>query len=259
MKKLLLLVIFLGTYSIAHPQSESIPDPLLVSINGVIDRQQSILGLCIIEYVVVNISDNPVLIYEPEQWAFLATMNGQTIIFSQREISTFNVHNITLNPHETLIINTNLNFFDLVDTYRFRTGKLIDTPTKVVFNASIGCLGSDKIYYSKQHEIILNPFEKNDQDAFDFIISKDYDPFKFTSLGVLNTFGINANLAESLILKYPESTFAELASLSLAYQKARESTGQAQQKVNVLQLLEKPLKSKYSFVRYLAEELKKNQ
>lgn len=63
MKKLLLLVIFLGTYSIAHPQSESIPDPLLVSINGVIDRQQSILGLCIIEYVVVNISDNPVLIY----------------------------------------------------------------------------------------------------------------------------------------------------------------------------------------------------
>lgn len=259
MKNLLLLATFFGTCSIAYPQSEPTSGPLLVSINGVIDKQQSILGLCLIEYVVVNISDNPVLIYEPEHWAFLATINGQIIIFSQRETSTFNVHNIILKPQETLIIKANLNFFDLIDTYRLRTGKSIDTPTKVVFSAIIGCLGSDKIYYSEQHEVILNPFEKKDQDAFNFIISKDYDPYKFTSRGVLNTFGINSNLAESLIKQYPESTFAELADLSLAYQKTRESTAHSQQKIDVLQLLKKPLRSKYSFVRYLAEELKKSQ
>ena len=69
---------------------------------------------------------------------------------------------------------------------------------------------------------------------------------------------MDSTIANAVLTRYPKSTFAELASLSLAYKEARESVPTPEHRANILRTLKKPLASRHSFVRYLAEELKKS-
>ena len=240
----------------AQPTASS---PLSVTLEGDLNKPQNVIGLSFVKYKVVNNSTNPILILRPEHWGFVGFLGKHKIYFSQREATTFSEHDITLNPHDSLLIDANLNWFDFLEAYESETGNSINIPTEVTFCVSIGSIYSNSTYYSQKIKTTLTPLEKNDIEAFKFIKSKDLSPYGYTGKCALTQFGFPRELAEELIANYPESTFAELASISLAYKRAKETKTKPELKDQVNQLLEKPLKSKYTFVRYLAEELKKKQ
>jgi hypothetical protein len=71
----------------------------------------------------------------------------------------------------------------------------------------------------------------------------------------MTTFNIPVGLADSVVTKYPNSTFSELASLSNAYLYAKGAIRDPALKDKSEQYLKKPLSSGYSFICYLAEQL----
>lgn len=233
--------------------------PLSLTVECDLNEDLNVIGLCLIKYRVINHSNLPVKINRPEHWAFIGYIEGEQIYFSQREATTFNIHDITLNPNDSMIVEANLNLFDFLAAYEYTTGKSITKATKIAFCATINSLFDKTEYYSQKIKLTINPLTKNDNDAFDFIKSKEMNPYEFTARGNLTHFGLPRDIVGELMTNYPESTFAELASLSLAYQRARESKAKPELRSQVNQFLEKPLASKYTFVRYLAEELKKKQ
>lgn len=222
-----------------------------------LEKSQTFFGLSLTEVTVVNNCDTNVTINAPEHWFFEGKVENLVTIFSEREIVTFNIRRITLEPHEILSIKHNLNLLDLANNYHYKAGKIFNGGT-VSVRAGIYCHADNKTYYSDEFQIVINPLSKTDQEAFTFIKENGHDPYQFTSKARITVFGIDETIADSVIIKYPESTFAELASLSLAYQNAKETKARPELKLKVTQLLEKPLASQYSFVRYLAEELKKS-
>ena len=258
MKSKILSTVFLLISSIIYAQSAA-TSPLLVTLVCDLEKTQNVIGLGLVKYKVVNNSNEPIQIHRPEHWSFIGYLGKFEIYFSQREATTFNVHDITLNAHDSLLIDANLNLFDFLQSYEYASGQTIAVPTEVTFLAVVGSLYADTNYFSQKIKVIITPLDKNDAEAFKFIKSKGFDPYSYTAKGVLTSFGFNRELAEALIAKYPESTFAELASISLAYNRAKEAKTKPELKDQVNQLLDKPLKSKYTFVQYLAEELKKKQ
>lgn len=255
MKKIVFLLALFVCCSLGYAQT-SPPNALKVFLIGNIDSQQNILGLSTVEYLVVNNSDVSIKISKRDRWGFTAKINGRSIDFSQLEVTNLDDYDTDILPRDALHLVANLNLFDLGYKYKRITGLDIISPTKITIQASLRCNGiaKDHICYSEGIPITVHPLEKMEQDAFNYIQSIGYNPYKLTARYVLATFGVDTEIANGIISKYPKSTFAELASLSLAYQ-ARDP----ENKAKVQHLLEKPLQSKYSFVRYLAEELLKKQ
>ena len=238
--------------------SQNASSPISVLHTKKLEKSQTLFGLNLTEITVVNNCDTSVTINAPEHWFFESEVENVILTFSEREIVTFNVRRIALKPQEILIVKQNLNIFELANNYQYKTDKMFNGGTASV-RAGIYCHTDKKHYYSDEFQIVISPLGKIDQEAFAFIKESGHDPYQFTSKARLTVFGIDETIADSVMTKYPQSTFAELASLSLAYQNAREAKARPELKAKVALLLEKPLTSKYSFVRYLAEELKKRE
>ena len=104
----------------------------------------------------------------------------------------------------------------------------------------------------------INAMDEIDQAAFAYIAKNAYDPYHFTTTGCMEgTFPVHSDIADSLSLHYPTSTFKMLADLSIAHEKAGLKEVPDALKPEIRQLLEKPLASPYTYVRYLAEALRK--
>jgi hypothetical protein len=239
--------------------SQNVSSPISVFQTKNLGREQNLIGLNLTEITVVNNCDSGIIINAPEHWFFESKTGDVNIFFSEREMGDFNTRRIVLKPHEILSVTKNLNIFDFASNYQYKTGKSFEGVTAVSIRAGLYCHTDKKSYYSDGLQIVINPLSKTDKEAFTFIKEGGHDPYQFTSKARITGFGINETIADSVMTKYPQSTFAELASLSLAYQNAKEAKARPELKAKVQLLLEKPLASKYSFVRYLAEELKKSQ
>jgi hypothetical protein len=231
--------------------------PLVISFNNAIEKENNVLGLQFAEVTLINTLEKPILIHAPAYWRFYSTVNGRGITFSERKTRVFDPLSITIRPHDSIVTVLNLNFFDLAAAYSFYSGKLLELPAKASFKLGVYCEYDKQTYYSEEYEIVLKPLDPVNTEASEYIKANDSDPYKFTSIGFITDQYRDKSISDSIMIKYPQSTFAELACLSLAYQRVRETKAKPELKDQVNQLLEKPLKSKYSFVRYLAEELKK--
>lgn len=257
MKKILLSLAICVCCSLGYAQS----NPLEILLVGNIDTHQNIIGLSTVEYLVINNSNLPLQISKSNTWIFTAKIGGKSIDFSQREGESFDDYDTSLPSHDTMRLVANLNLFDFKAEYNHLTGLDITTPTQITIQASLRCNGieKDRICYSEEIPIIVYPLEKTEQEVFKYIKSIGYDPYRLTTRIYLTSSSTDPKIPNAIISKYPNSTFAELASLSLAYQQYWDRMGRPEEKANIQHLLEKPLQSKYSFVRYLAEELLKKQ
>lgn len=234
--------------------------PISISIKSNIEKEQNMLGLTMLRIDIVNQCDSAVRIHSPNQLFFKA--HGRTlpmgIKFSERQIMSSNGQDImTLKAHETLKVNANLNLFDLANNYFIETGKTFKDTTTISIRAGIYCRTDRQYYYSDSFQVVIKPLHPVDLEAFTYIRERGYDPYQFTSTGKITVLGIDETIAHEVLDTFPKSTFAELAGLSLAYKNAREARVRSARRSRALEQLEKPLVSKYSFVRYLAEELKK--
>lgn len=258
MKKINLLF-HLICLSISFLAAQAEPS-ISISIKSSIEKEQNILGLSMLQLEIVNHCDSAVKIHNIDHLFFEANWkehpNG--LSFSERDVVTSNGPGTQiLKAHETLKLTVNLNLFDLANIYFVETGKIFESARNVSVRAGIYSRTGRQYCYSDTFQIDINPFTQTDLEAFAFIRENGQDPYQFTGTGKITAFGIDQNIAYEVMVKYPESTFAELASLSRAYQNAKDIRIRPELRTTVQGQLKKPLASRYSFVRYLAEELKK--
>ena len=110
MKFKIISVVFLLMSSIIYAQSAA-TSPLSVTLVCNLEKTQTVIGLSLVKYRVVNNTNEPIQIHRPEHWGYVGYLDKYEIYFSQGDLSAFNVHDITLNAHDSLLIDANLNLF----------------------------------------------------------------------------------------------------------------------------------------------------
>lgn len=260
MKILILFFSFIAMPFFAMAQADS-KHSIDVFFQSQLASQYNLIGLELARIKIVNNTDSMVDIHAPAHIFFEAMAQdsnkwirfyeGNLMLSSGRE-SYF------LQPRETLSTDVNINFLDFARVYKENFDKIPSVPTKVKIRAGIHCPREKKKYYSEVFSTTVNPLSKKDAEAFNYLERIEQEPSRLTQKAWLTMPPYDSAIADSVITHHPESTFATLASLSLAYAKAREIKRSPESRSQVPQLLAKPLASPYSFVRYLAEELKKS-
>ena len=260
MKNLSFFILYLIFSSYLMAQSNEAPQ-VSITITDSINSEYNLLGLSTVGVMVENKSDIPVLINSLSHLCFEAKVHSSdtwirfyegNLMFAGRRES------VMIKAKEVIKYKTNLNLFDFARKYSETHGKIPDIPIEIILRAGIYSPENKVFYYSAEYTSIVNPLSDIDKKTFEYIQSKNYDPYQFTRKGELAVMFINESIANLVITDFPQSTFAELAFVSLAYRNAQEAKKRPEIKTSVTQLLSKPLTSQYSFVRYLAEELKKS-
>ena len=171
MKISIFSIAFILINSIIGAQSVT-TSPLSVTLEGDFNKPLNVIGLNLVKYRVLNNTNEPIQINRPEHWAFIGYLGKFEIYFSQREATTFNVHDITLNAHDSLQIDANLDLFGFLQSYEYASGQTIAVPTEFTFSAVVGSVYADTNYFSQKIKMIITPLDKNDAEAFKFIKSK---------------------------------------------------------------------------------------
>lgn len=224
-----------------------------------ISVKQNLIGMDLIELKIIN-NTNDVILLNPINRVFFEAdfgVNRQKVGFDEGNAILSSVSTERLGPTDTIKTVINLNLLGLYHNYKYKFKETLKFNEPLSVRIGIYCQSDKKFYYSNPFNIIIDDFSNQNREAFYFIEKEGFSPDIFSNRGKITAFGLDKDLIEPLIAKHPESTFSELATLSLAYQQARETKTNPELKYHVNQLLEKPLKSKYSFVRYLAEALGK--
>lgn len=245
--------------SILFGQSLPIRSNISLLVEREISVKQNLIGLDLIELKIIN-NTNEVILLNPSNRIFFEAdfgANRQKVSFDEGNAILSSVSTEKLGPIDTIKAVVNLNLLGLYHNYKYKFKETLEFNEPLSVRIGIYCQSDKKFYYSNPFNIMIDDFSDQNREAYYFIEKEGFSTDIFSSRGKITAFRFDIDLIESLIAKYPESTFAELASLSLAYQRARETKTKPELKYQVNQLLEKPLKSKYSFVQYLAEALEK--
>ncbi len=128
-------------------------------------------------------------------------------------------------------------------------------------NAGVLC-GNDSIQeylYSPSYNINITPVSGDDANAFIQLYKSGYNPSAYTDDGWIRGWYSNQSYKSIpfVLENFPNSTFAQSAKLNLAYRKHLEEKLTPAIKSEIATLLEVPLQSQYSYIRYLAEKLRK--
>lgn len=230
---------------------------LIVQVKGCEDHEMNVVGLVLAEVVMINQSEKRLTINIPSQMKMYGNLvdSKSVVVFDEGNLrfSTGRTK-IYIEPGDTLTYKININTLELLQPGRIQG---LDKCQEIAIRFGVFSYTEHTEYYSPEIRIKINPLSKIDRDAFLYIKENGFDPFDIARRETIVEFGIDEAIADSLMTKYPESAFAELASLTLAYQRSREAAKRTELIPEARQLLVKPLSSKYAFVRYLAEELKK--
>ena len=262
MKNLIFLLSYIPFPSTTWAQGElNTSPPISVFFSSPFSVEQNIIGLQMVSLNIVNLQEKSLRIYAPDYFSLkVESVEGKVYRISERGlISSSNKGYFVLEPFDTFTVEINVNFFDFAEQYFNNRSDVNTAKLEINFWWEIYARGFSKPYVTEKRKAILNPLELIDLEAFNFLKSIEENPYNFSTKAVLRSSSSGTHTRNLLVQNYPQSTFATLASLSLAYQRAREAKATPELKDQVTQLLEKPLKSEYSFVRYLAEELKKKQ
>ncbi len=259
-----LFIIFV--FSLIHPSIFAQPRPsessISIELRNSIPLDQNLIGLERVDICIINKTNSEILINTRDNMFFEAEVDdNKPTNFYELNAGFSSRGSELIQPNDSIKFSANLNLMNLYENYKIFTNKnlLAHTKKNIKIRAGILCQTDKKMIYSEAFFINLYALTVQNQEAFDFITINGGNPFLFTSKGDIMVYGLDKELINLVISQYPETAFAELANLSLAYRSTRNNKSQKPDKAKVLQFLEKPLKSKYSFVRYLAEELKKSQ
>ena len=187
-------------------------------------------------------------------------MEDKWIKFTSGNASFSNAYFIGFKGYSQNRIITSLNIFDLFKEYESQMGKQLpfDKPHNLTICACITSDIAPRKFCSDEVVVTTNAMSTTDRAAFAYIAKNDYDPYRFTRTSCMEgPFSVKSNITDSLSLHYPTSTFKMLADLSIAHKKAGLKEVPEALKPEIRQLLEKPLASPYTYVRYLAEALRK--
>ena len=235
---------------------------IAIELRNKISLDQNLIGLERVDICIINKTNTEVLINTTNNMLFEADIddNKPTLFYELNAVFSSSGSEL-IQPNDSIKFSANLNLMNLYENYKIFTNKnlLEHTQKSIKIRAGILCQTDKMMIYSEAFLINLHPLTNQNQEAFDFITKNGGNPFLFTSKGDIMVYGLDKDLVNLIISQYPETAFAELANLSLAYRSVRNNKSQKPDQAKMLQFLEKPLRSKYSFVRYLAEELKKNQ
>lgn len=159
----------------------------------------------------------------------------------------------------------NLNWGAFVREYYQKEGHNITERTILHVRAGVRCREDRRAYYSDPVRIQLHPLNNTDRAALAFLQRSGLNPYRWLDRHQLARTAVPAAALDSLRQHWPKSTFTSLAQLAQAYRLSyRQSPTAAEaarpsqeEKDRILALLVRPLLSRFSFVRYMAEELAK--
>jgi hypothetical protein len=259
MKKNFLIFLLLMPFCLFSQPRKS---PVTIRFTSEIEEQQSIIGLKMASIEIVNVSDTVAFVNDLNYLFFEAKVKGgcQWVRFYEGHlISSSGVSRIRLESKDTILLYANLNFLNLLKSRENHIGSEAKLPIEIVFRACIGGVNYAK-YYTEEYAIQLHPLNKINQRAFDYLLNNEnfLSPCEFSSWSRLSIIGISDETSDSIKVNFPNSSFAELANLALAYKYARAVKHNPEMKTRVQQYLEKPLVSSYDFICYLAEILKED-
>lgn len=259
MKMIINAILFLSgpLLCIAQPTDNA---PLTITFRTPIAREQNMIGLQRVDIAVANVASVPVKISSRQSLILEGRIAGQQnwTRFSERNLISSNGNGSTfLSAHDSIVFTTNLNLFDFTDNYYRAGGAPIQQPVEVAVRAGVYCFQDKKTYYSGEQRIVLSPLSKIDQEAFLYIVKRGFDPYEFAGTARITVFGIKPEIGDSVITRFPTSTFATLATLSQAYKATREDKTKTIDKALVQKLLNTA--SSYTYIQYLIKELQNKQ
>ena len=237
--------------------------PVTIEIISPIMPVQDLFGLALIEIKVKNQRDSTIKISDANYLYFSAKVD------SSDNWVTFSAKNLVFSSGPSLIylkgndyryFKTNLNIFDIFKEYegQYAIPLLLDKPHNIKIRACITSGTIPRKFCSDEVIVSTRAINGTDMAAFAYIVKNGHDPFRFTSMACMDgSYPVKSDIADSLSLHYPTSTFKMLADLSIAHEKAGLKEVPDALKPEIRQLLEKPLASPYTYVRYLAEALRK--
>lgn len=148
-----------------------------------------------------------------------------------------------------------MNLFRILYLSPTDTIRNIEEKTAIKIRCSIRCTDDRVAYYSNTRTIWVDPLSKADIAAIRFIYGEGLNPFSFTAKCSFQYPNLDPEMAQKIINQFPESSFAEIANFILLSYKVNNAKS-LEEKSAVLGLLERPLHSKFSFIRFMAEELR---
>ncbi len=258
--KILFLSISFALFAVML-RAQATSQPITMHIHGQIDPNQYALGLQSVKVSAINHTDSIYRISYPAEWAFyinIPSLQKKTYITNGQMGAGTHHSGRRLDGHDTTTQLIHFNVFQLVGIlYKIDTTILATGLQNITVKVGIAEWKNWKSFYTSEFTVNIQPLSQEDLAAFYFIQSRDIDPFEYPEEGYLLTKRDDAtNLA--LIQEHPHSTFAVLAKLALARQKAYDAKWSPDPvlKQQILQWLEQPLNSPFSHIRYLAEETK---
>jgi hypothetical protein len=234
---LLSYILFLST-TWAQGELNSSP-PISVFFSSPFSVEQNIIGLQTVSLNVVNLQEKSLMIKAPDYFSLkVESWEGKVYRISEKGFINSNGPGyVQLEPFDTLTVEINVNFFDFAEQYYYNRSDVNTAKLDINFWWEIYARGFSKPYVTEKRKAVLNPLELADVEAFNFLKSIEENPYYFTAKAMLHSSSSNTHTRNLLVQNYPQSTFATLASLSLAYQLAREAKTKPELKDQVNQLL----------------------
>lgn len=213
-----------------------------------------------VEILVVN-NTNEHLLIAPQDWFdFQAKVTGSDrwIIFNGEGLRPMHYIPHKLEPMDTLVVTMNLNLLAFFQMHNIQAAQPLSLGNNydITLRVRAWCYTNNKYYYTQEFPIQTYVLGLDDKLALDHCKTEEQFPYQFANKSYLNGSGSDLPSMDSMLIKYPTSTFAQMGKLRIAHQKARKVAEQPALRTEILSLLEGPLTSPYSYIRYLAEQLR---
>jgi hypothetical protein len=238
-------------------KAQPVTVPITLHIHGPVEPNQYALGLQSLKVSAVNHTDSMYYISKPPEWVLYPDLPKVYFTNGQMGAGTFH-SGWRLDGYDTTTQLIHLNLFELIGVlYKSDTTILTNGLQNLKVKVGIAEWENWQSFYTEWFTINIQPLRPADLAVFYFLKGRDINPFEYASEGYLFCKRDEAtNFA--LIQLHPQSTFAVLAKLALAEQKAYDAKWSPDPalKQQILQWLEQPLASPFSHVRYLAEKIK---
>ena len=235
--------------------------PLLLRFKNTVEAEQYELGLALAEIQVVS-STKISLHTAPIFWEARFDTSQTWLPFveesGERPDLSFEAYGVQTH-------SCNLNWGAFVREYYQKEGRNVSERTTLHVRAGVRCREDRRAYYSDPVRIQLHPLNNTDRAALAFLQRSGLSPYRWLDRYQLAHTAVPAAALDSLRQHWPKSTFTSLAQLAQAYRLSQHQSAASAEaarptqadKDRILALLVRPLLSRFSFVRYMAEELAK--
>lgn len=262
--KLILLVIYLLVFTFGTNADAQNYFKVELSIDPDLDKYNA-MGLVLCRIIVINtdtmertmafdgVKDFQIRSQEDSEWTGID--DGSKFSYADWADVLF-----PLQPKDTFRLISNLSSLEYITNAFTNDPNAITKTYDCTIRVGVYCSTSDTTaayIYSNEKIFSLTPLLEQDKKAFLEIIDKGLLPSFVAHPTRIYGFDSEDDELDAFILnQHPLSTFSSCVKLSKVHRKARSKVLTPEEKIELYQLLEEPLKSDYSYIKFMAQRAK---